>query len=511
MPQHYYQAKTIRDIELLAMRILSISEYELMQRAARSAFNVLMDQWRNTRRVAVVCGSGNNGGDGYELAAHALKLGLQAEVWAISDAKTNTAQSARQAYLNAGGEVRVWNHELFMARHRDGHAVLVDALLGTGLQQAPREGYAQAIDTINAMQATGTPILALDVPSGIHADTGHAPGASVNASLTVSFVGKKPGLVTGAGVVKSGRVIVDHLGIPATLYTSFSRMANALEASTLRQWLVPLPADAHKGMMGKLQIVGGCVGMQGAVQLAGEAAGRIGAGWIQLVTHHRHAASLSASLPALLMQAILDTPEIEFDSVSANAVLLGCGLGQSDWGAKCAAQTLDYAISRQVPMVVDADGLNILARQPRCYERWILTPHPKEAARLLHCSVDTVQTDRYAAAHGIAERYGGVCVLKGAGTWIVSTDQTGQEDNYLNTTGNPGLASAGTGDVLAGMIAGLLAQGLPLQGAAAAGVWLHGRAADHYACNQAQRSMMAMDLSPQLGYILRQFEQVNTV
>ena len=250
--------------------------------------------------------------------------------------------------------------------------------------------------------------------------------------------------------------------------------------------LVPRVRHAHKGDAGRVLVVGGQPGMPGAVRLAGEAAYRAGAGLVVLATHPAHAASIGAARPELIAYGVNDAQAIQPLLAGAHALAVGPGLGQGEWGRALWQAVL--AVDK--PLVVDADALNLLAAQPSSRADWVLTPHPGEAARLLGVSVAEIEADRFAAARAIAQRFGGVCVLKGSGTLVAAH---GEPSMWLCDRGNPGLATGGSGDVLTGVIVALLAQGLKPNEAARLGVWVHASAGDRVAAN-GERGMMASDL-----------------
>ncbi|HWR87825.1 MAG TPA: NAD(P)H-hydrate dehydratase, partial [Acidiferrobacterales bacterium] len=361
--------------------------------------------------------------------------------------------------------------------------VIVDALFGTGLELQLEGEWRAAVE---AMNASNRPIFAIDIPSGLHADSGRVLGAAVRAALTLSFIGLKAGLFTGQGREHSGLILFDDLGVPDSVFTGVTPQARRITQRNLHGLLVPRVRHAHKGDAGRVLVVGGQSGMPGAVRLAGEAAYRTGAGLVVLATHPAHAASIGAARPELIAYGVNDTPAIQPLLPGAHALAIGPGLGQGEWGRAF----WQAVLAVEKPLVVDADALNLLAAQPATRTDWVLTPHPGEAARLLGLSVADIQADRFAAARAIAQRYGGVCVLKGSGTLIA---EHGESSMWLCDRGNPGLATGGSGDVLSGVIVALLAQGLAPIEAARLGVWIHASAGDRVVAG-GERGMMASDL-----------------
>jgi len=480
LPEALYRAADTRSADQRAASEHGLVGGVLMERAGGAAFALLRERFPRARRVAVVCGPGNNGGDGYVLARLAKEAGLATTV--LSPENTaglkGDAAAARNAWHKTGGTVQVLSVEQLQACD-----VIVDALFGTGLER-PLEGEWRA--AVEAMNASNRPIFAIDIPSGLHADSGRLLGAAARAALTLSFIGLKAGLFTGQGREHCGLILFDDLGVPDSVFAGVTPQARRITQRNLHGLLVPRVRHAHKGDAGRVLVVGGQPGMPGAVRLAGEAAYRAGAGLVVLATHPAHAASIGAARPELIAYDVNDAQAIQPLLVGAHALAVGPGLGQGEWGRALWQAVLTV----EKPLIVDADALNLLAAQPATRTDWVLTPHPGEAARLLGLSVADIQSDRFAAARAIAQRYGGVCVLKGSGTLIA---EHGESSMWLCDRGNPGLATGGSGDVLTGVIVALLAQGLKPNEAARLGVWVHASAGDRVAAN-GERGMMASDL-----------------
>jgi len=484
-PRQFYAAGQVRELDRRAIAS-GIAGAELMRRAAAAAWRELLRRWPRAERIAVLCGPGNNGGDGYELARLARRAGLDVALWRVGEpAKRGDAVAARKAWLAEGGGETAYRGEALVGD------VLVDAIFGIGLSRAP-EGPAQAaILAVDAARERGAAVLALDVPSGLDADRGSAPGDAVRADLTVTFIGAKPGLHTGTGPAHAGEVVLDDLDVPAAISAEAPATAEALGPPLLRELLPRRARTAHKGHMGHVLLVGGEHGTAGAILLAGRAALRAGAGLVTVATRAAHAAALTAAQPELMVRALENPRELRDLFGRATVVAVGPGLGRSEWSGAVWAQ----AFTAPQPLVVDADGLNWLAENPERREDWVLTPHPGEAARLLAVRNAEVQRDRIAAAARLRERYGGVCVLKGAGTLVRG------EGLGLCPHGNPGMASGGMGDVLCGLIAGLLAQGLGPEAAARAGVVAHALAGDRAAA-AGERGLIPGDLLAELRPLL---------
>jgi NAD(P)H-hydrate epimerase len=426
-----------------------------------------------------VCGAGNNAGDGYVVARLAALEGIAVSVIALVDpaALRGDAATAYADFAADGGVVMPWAGQL------DHEAdLLVDGLLGSGLERDVEGEFALAVAAINAH---GAPVLALDIPTGIHGDSGNVMGFAVRADLTVTFVGLKAGLYLGAGPDYSGTVVFAGLGVPPQCRKGVDTAFRRIDDDHMQKALAPRRRSVHKGDFGHVLVVGGGPGMPGAVRLCGEAALRAGAGLVSLATHPQHATMIVASRPELMSYGIESTAQLEPLLDKADVVAFGPGLGRSDWAADIYAR-----LAQDERLAVwDADALNWLADAPQAMEKRVITPHPGEAARLLGGDTASVQANRREALADLRERYGGVAVLKGSGTLVSSAGGAA----WLCTAGNPGMASPGMGDVLTGIIAALLAQGLAPEYAAAVGVTAHAQAGD-CAAAAGERGLLAGDL-----------------
>ncbi len=470
-----HTVEQLREIDRAALAALGISGVELMGRAASAALSSLRRHWPQARKICVHCGPGNNGGDGFLLAVLAREAGLQVDVVASTSASHGDAAAARATWEEGGGQVHSWNgsNDLPVVE------LHVDALYGIGLNRAPESAAASLIERINADRV---PILALDVPSGLNADTGHCPGSTVHADLTVTFIARKRGLHTGRAADCIGALELATLGVPDSVFAHVPCDARLLAAEALP----PRERYANKGSYGHVLVVGGGPGMAGAVQLAGAAALRAGAGLVSVATCTEHVSALNAARPELMAHGVDGPPALRPMLERADVLALGPGLGRSAWSHALWLTALESG----KPLVLDADGLNLLANEPRRFATpVVLTPHPGEAARLLEVSVAEIEQDRFAAARELASRYAAVVVLKGSGTLVVDSD--GRLD--VCPWGNPGMASGGMGDLLTGVIAALLAQGCSARQAACIGVGLHARAGD-VAARAGERGLLAGDL-----------------
>lgn len=484
LPVALYGAEQLAEIDRRATAE-GLSGDVLMQRAGEAAFRAASARWPMARRWLVYAGAGNNGGDGYVVAGAAFAAGCEAVVaaWGTPDARSTAGEKAR-AFSEAGGKIVAWNEA-----DPTEYDLVVDALFGIGLNRAPEGAPAKAIEAING---AGRPVLAIDMPSGLMTDTGATPGPVVEASLTVTFIGLKFGLFTAAGPRVRGRLAYTRLGVPAECDEGLEPRALRITSNSVRPLLGPRRRDAHKGHFGHVLVAGGELGTGGAVALAAGAALRTGAGLVSAVTRPAHVPALLAIHPEIMALGLDEPGELPPAAGRATVAALGPGLGQSDWSKRLWKAVL----ALDVPKVVDADALNLLAKSPARRGDWVLTPHPGEAARLLDTDVATVEGDRLAAARALAGRYGGVVVLKGVGT-LVAAD--GEDEVWLCDRGNPGMASGGMGDALTGIIAALLAQKMDAFTAARVGVWLHASAADR-ASLDGERGLLASDLIERLRH-----------
>lgn len=488
--ENLYTAEQTRALDHCAIHEHNIPGITLMARAAEVAFRYLLETWPEPEVLQVLCGTGNNGGDGFLIADLAYKRGIETTVIQLGDPGKigGDALLARQQALANGVRMVPFADAVVTP---DG--VIVDAMLGTGLGGDVRGDYVAAIDTVNA---SGAPVLAVDIPSGLCSDTGRVLGVAVKADLTVTFIGLKRGLFTLQAPDYTGAVQFSDLAVPPDVYATVPADCCRLELELLLERLATRPATAHKGLYGTVLVVGGDYGMAGAASLAAEAALRCGAGLVRVATRPEHVAALVARTPEAMAQGVSSDDDFTPLLEAADVLVVGPGLGQSPWSE----QLLRRALASAKPAVIDADALNLLAGgvlgDLALSGTRVLTPHPGEAARLLGCSTAKVQADRFAAVSDLQRQYGGVVLLKGNGTLI-----TAGEKILLSDYGNPGMASGGMGDVLSGVIGALLAQHLAPVEAAALGVCLHGAAAD-IAAEQGQRGLVATDLMPGLRSLL---------
>ncbi|BFM05304.1 NAD(P)H-hydrate dehydratase [Halioxenophilus aromaticivorans] len=489
LPQNLYTADSVRAMDACAINDHQIPGAVLMKRAGRVCFGALQSHFPCAQTVTVFCGGGNNGGDGYVVAALAQAAGMAVQVIYLSEPMelTGDAQRAYQYALQEGVACRAFTSDYAMPIQ----GVIVDALLGTGLRGEVR---LQMVEVINKINAAGLPVLSVDIPSGLCADTGQSLGAVVQADVTCTFIGLKLGLLTGDGPSLCGQVVFSDLEVPNAVLTGQPVVAQRILLEMLLMQVPTRRKAAHKGDFGHSLIIGGDIGYGGAALMSAEVCARMGSGLTSLATRPENVTAANVRVPEVMAIPITAGVDVEEWVNKATVIAVGPGLGKFAWGE----QLLLAALMAQKPLVIDADGLNLIAQgiggrvlaQRDVNIPLILTPHPGEAARLLKTSNEAVQNDRVAAVKALADQYKATVLLKGAGSLIAGpgTPVT------LCSDGNPGMASGGMGDVLTGIIAGLMAQSLAPLTALQLAVTLHAAAADRLAQRHGQRGLLATDL-----------------
>lgn len=496
MAQQVYRPDDVRELDRIAIEEQGIPGYELMTRAGRATYAAAVERYPQAQRWQVICGSGNNAGDGYVIARLAIENGKEVQLLALSPPANlrGDAATAWQDFVAAGGEVAEWGAQA------DLHNVdiVIDAMLGTGLIRSLEGIYLQVVEAL-ASRPPSVAVVAVDIATGLSGLTGEVMGAAVRADLTVSYVGLKLGLFLGEGPDYSGELLFDDLGI---VPVPGARVPPALRVFSERRVRDMLPRRArtgHKGRYGHVLIIGGNEGMAGAARLAGEAALRAGAGLVSVATRAANVAALVAGRPELMCHGVETAGDLDGLLERASVIALGPGLGQDDW----ARHLYKYALAAGKPMVLDADALNLLAEAPEKKADWILTPHPGEAGRLLGIATADVQADRLASLAKLTDTCGGCAVLKGHATLAAGAGSAAPP--WLIRAGNPGMATAGMGDVLTGITAAVYAQCVndassahrPVEEIAAAAAWLHATAGDRAALH-GERGLIASDLFAEL-------------
>lgn len=471
-----YSSDAVRAIDAAAIA-RGTPALELMERAGRASWQLLRQRWPAARRLLVCCGPGNNGGDGYVVARLAALAGCTVRVVAlpVDAARVPTAATVRERWRSIGSIEQLATDTALGAPD-----LIIDALFGIGISR-PVEGVAEGL--IAAINAHPAPVLALDVPSGVDADLGSCPGAAVDADCTLSFIAAKRGLATGRGRALAGE---RHLAALDVLAQEDDPAADAalIDPQLARQLLRPRPDDAHKGDHGHVLVAGGDHGMAGAARLCAEAALRCGAGLVSVLTRPEHVSGLLAARPECMARG-WDPATADALLQRADVIAIGPGLGRGEWGQAIWQRLIGSAL----PKVLDADALNLLAESSQALHAAVITPHPGEAARLLGCATAEIQRDRFGSARALAARFSAVVVLKGNGSLVA---EPGGRVEVVDA-GNPALAVGGSGDVLTGVIAALLAQGLSGWDAARLGALLHAQAGDRVA-EEGARGALASDL-----------------
>ena len=510
IPRALYRAEQVRKLDGLAITALGLSEFELMRRAGAAAFSHLRQRWPGVRDLLVFSGGGNNGGDGFIIGALAAASGLRVRIVCLTPPEKLVGAAAEAREMAAAKPLAMCSFAEFQASLADDpngcFDLIVDAIFGTGLNR-PAAGDSRA--AIEWMNAHAAPVLAVDVPSGLHADSGTPLGDAVRAEATVSFVGMKRGLLTHLGPDHAGEIVFADLDAPADVYhggDSPEVETRRIDIHSASRLLPRRRPSAHKGSNGHVLLLGGDHGMGGAIMLAAEAALRCGAGLVSVATRSAHRSPLLCRRPEIMVAGTedgrVDLPGL-FDR--ASNIVIGPGLGRGDWSRNLLRAALAAQTTRRLPLIVDADALRLLAgREPEPElehgetvlpkDDWILTPHPGEAAAMLGVSTGEIQRDRFAALAALQRQFGGHCLLKGAGSLIRGPARTPRFK--LCTEGNPGMGSGGMGDVLSGIIAGLNAQGLSLADSLECAVCVHGEAADLAAREGGERGLAAADLLP---------------
>lgn len=521
LPKALYCAAQVRQLDNIAIEKFGCTGYGLMRLAASVTLQAILERWPQTRLIRVFAGNGNNAGDGYLCAALAKEQGIPCEIVLVGD-PLKLGPDATSAYQKAKSlAVKMISFDEFRDQPvpTQAHAVFVDALLGTGLDREVSGNFAAAIESLNSALAV---IVAIDIPSGLSADTGMAMGLAVEANLTVSFIGLKRGMLTGNGRDYCGDILFHDLGIPEQVYSSAGApapSARRIDINFATEHLLPRKVSSHKGSNGHVLIVGGDIGFGGAAILCAEAALRGGAGLVSVISRSAHRPAALARCPELMWHGTEDlansnpnlslTGAEEDSKISellkrATVIVVGPGLGRGRWAANLFNQVFSESRASNIPLVIDADALRLLSdrmeSQQARHGNWILTPHPGEAAAMLGVAVPDIQHDRFAAVVKLQASYGGSCLLKGSGSLIAHGGDA--SEILLCSEGNPGMGSGGMGDLLAGLIAALVAQGIALDKSLSCAVSIHGEAADLAVESYGERGLVASDLLPWLRQLV---------
>lgn len=489
-----YSAKQVLQNEALVAQKQHLAMYQLMEKAGSATFEVLQKYWPDARSIMVVCGKGNNGGDGFVIARLAYLAKIEVKVLLTCDVK-NIKGDALLAYQNmiAAGVTQIVKGKSLEQVSSFNGDVIVDALFGIGFYGSLATPMQKLVAAMNDNKAK---VLSVDIPSGLCANTGNVEGVlAVVAEITVTFIVYKQGLLTGQAANFVGELLLADLSLGAAFkkqvpcHHYFQKAYPLNNGSSFFKKRLP---TSHKGTIGQVLAVGGGVGMPGAIRLASEAALRCGAALVAVCCHQYNQALVFNGRPELMLAPDeADQLANSYAAKNAKVILLGPGLGQTEWSHSLFNLFISSFVDgkQNKSIVLDADALTLLADSNYFSSQWILTPHPKEAAKLLGCDTATIEENRFHAVKAIAKQYGGICVLKGAGSLI-----SDGENVVVNSTGNAGMASGGMGDVLSGIIAALILQTENNFVATCLAVYIHGAAGDIIANKQGQRGMLASDL-----------------
>lgn len=509
-------AAEMRTLDQTAIKTYDIPGIVLMENAGLQVVNLLQNILADVtgKEIAIFVGKGNNGGDGLVIARHLFNRGAKVKVGLLVPPEEMSG--------DAGVNMRIWQKMgqlvsfLFKEEELTGFltvntALIVDAIFGTGFKGKATGVPASCIEVINT---SGKPVVAVDIPSGLEADTAQVHGPCVKAAHTVTFALPKLGLVLDPGINYTGKLHVVDISIPPFLLEREDLKRRLTTKKMVKSWFSPRSLGVHKGDCGRVLVVAGSRGMTGAACMTAESAARVGAGLVTLavpasvqpVVAGKLTEVMTVALPETKEQTLSQTAREEILSLLERSDVLALGPGISTH-PETVSLVCQLIKTLPVPGVIDADGLNALIGCPELFAQspspLIITPHPGELARLLELSISLVQAQRLLMAEKAAALWKAVVVLKGAGTVIASPD----EETYINSTGNPGMATGGMGDVLTGVITGLLAQGMNLVKAAAAGVFIHGLAADRLAAEKGMRGLLAGDVITVLPEIIKMLEK----
>ena len=488
--QYIYGPSTVAKVDYRAIHEFSMPGIELMEKAAAYAYESSEECFPNFDSIQIFCGSGNNAGDAYLFGCYAIDHGVTTSVIYLSDPETlkGDAYLAYQRYQSKEGKLIRWNENIDINCD-----LIVDGIFGIGINRSVKGIFLKAIELINQ---NSTPVLSLDIPSGLSGENGKIMGIAVRADLTTTFVGKKIGLYINDGPKVNKRIKFSNLDIPEVCFEKAQPILEETNNSHLSQILRQRNKDSHKGNFGHVLVVGGNHGMGGAVRITAEAALRTGAGLVSVITRNENAQTILKIRPEIMAHALeSDHKNLPHIIDSVDVIAIGPGLGMDQW----AMGLYEAVLESNKPLILDADALNILAKNPQHREDWVLTPHPGEAARLLVCSNAEIQSDRLKSLKSLYDGFGGVVLLKGQNTLVGHKEKI----PHIISAGNPGMSTAGMGDLLTGIISGLYAQfrdqDLHLLTSVAA--LIHSTAGDR-AAESGERGIIATDLFVELKDLL---------
>ncbi len=479
---YLYQREQVYRLDQKTMQMDAQPSQLLMQKAAAATWNAIQQRWPECQHLVILAGAGNNGGDAFALAILAKKQSKTISLYLIGDESRQSRESTfyREAWLADGGDILSW------AGDCPDCDVIVDGLLGIGLNKSLNDDWQSWISQINSKQAIR---VSIDIPSGLNADTGIAMPCAIKADLTVSFIGRKIGCYLTDGSDYCGELLFDDLGISSSALNSEIPLCTIINDDNISLPTIRA-SNSHKSQYGHILVIGGDRGMPGAVRLAAIAALRAGAGMVSVCVHPDNYSAIAAADPELMVGVWGD---LEHLLERASVVVVGPGLGQS----ADAKKLLDKIAGCNKPMVIDADALHADFLDRLQSDNTVITPHPGEAARLLNCSVPQIQQNRVQAIQDLIQCWATACILKGSGSLV---SQQGMPISLCHN-GHSGMATAGSGDVLSGLVGAYLGQGLTPLEAARCGAYVHALAAENYAREYHPDSLIASDLVQRIASV----------
>ena len=498
--QLWVNAAQMKAADQYTIQKLEVPSLELMEHAAKACVQVLEDEKVDLSHVCVVCGSGNNGGDGFAIARILQNNRYSVETFCVGNPEHYTEETQEQMHRlqECGGKIT------YGMPQEDSYSVIIDAVFGVGLSRKVEGRYRQVIEQMNRMRGTK---FAVDIPSGLSATTGCILGCAFKADYTVTFQLKKIGLELSQGRTMAGRVIVPDIGISTDSICEDQEIVRTAGKDIYRKMLPDRPEDSNKGTYGRLLVIAGSKGMAGAAYLNAHAAYMTGAGLVRIYTSSDNREILQTLLPEAIITTYEEYNKEELLSLLtwADGVCIGSGLGMSRLSEKILKTVIDYV---KVPCLIDADGLNLLAENKNylnqmAERRFVITPHMKEMSRLTGISVEELKADRIQILKDFISRYRITCVLKDSRTLIASEEK----GIRMNLTGNSAMAKAGSGDVLAGVISGWMVQGKEAEDAAELGTYIHGLSGDLAKFEKGVYSVMARDLIEYISKALMKLEE----
>ena len=498
--QLWVNATQMKAADQYTIQKLGVPSLELMEHAAQACVQVLEDEKVDLSNVCVVCGSGNNGGDGFAIARILQNNRYSVETFCVGNPEHYTEETQEQMHRlqECGGKIT------YGMPQEDSYSVVIDAVFGVGLSRKVEGRYRQVIEQMNRMRGTK---FAVDIPSGLSATTGCILGCAFKADYTVTFQLKKIGLELSQGRTMAGRVIVPDIGISTDSICEDQEIVRTAGKNIYRKMLPDRPEDSNKGTYGRLLVIAGSKGMAGAAYLNAHAAYMTGAGLVRIYTSSDNREILQTLLPEAIITTYEEYNKEELLSLLtwADGVCIGSGLGMSRLSEKILKTVIEYV---KVPCLIDADGLNLLAENNNylnqmAERRFVITPHMKEMSRLTGTPVEELKADRIQILKDFISRYRITCVLKDSRTLIASEEK----GIRMNLTGNSAMAKAGSGDVLAGVISGWMVQGKEAEDAAELGTYIHGLSGDLAKFEKGVYSVMARDLIEYISKALMKLEE----